>query len=113
MNDAEHDARTDPSKDDPFVLRALLILHVVVVLALGIPVWILLTGLDRLAAIADPASYDPTGLNVVLAVLLGPTFLLNPLAALHLKRRPRRAKSYLALAGVAVGRRSSPRSCSP
>lgn len=80
----------------------MLIVHTVAVVGLGILLWRLLFGLSQLSAIGNPDMNDPTGMNVFLALLLGPTPLLNPLAALNLTRHPRRAKVYLALAGVAA-----------
>ena len=80
----------------------MLIVHAVPVVGLGILLWRLLFGLNELSAIGNPDAGDPTGMNVFLAFLLSPTPLLNPLAALNLTRHPRRAKVYLAIAGVAA-----------
>jgi hypothetical protein len=81
-------------------LQVMLVMHALLVVGLGIPLWHLCFGLYELASIGDPEGSDPTGMNVFLALLLGPTPLLNPLAALNLTRNPRRAKVYLALGGV-------------
>lgn len=93
-----HTVDTGGGGGGTFGLRVMLIVHALAVVGLGLLLWRLLLAYHALASVGTSSKSDPTGLNVFLAVMLGPTPLLHPLAAWHLARHPRRAKTYLAVA---------------
>ncbi|WP_026924432.1 hypothetical protein [Glycomyces arizonensis] len=72
----------------------MLVVHAIAVMVLGFPLWLLFLALSAIAGA------DVTAGTVVFAVLVGPTPLLNALAAVNLIRRPRRAGMYLNLVGI-------------